>query len=41
MIEVTQRTQVMLYELECPDDQNMIWTLRDNGRTKTQIRWRR
>lgn len=40
-IEVTLRNQVTLYELEFPDDQNMIWTLRDNGRTKTQVRWRR
>ena len=40
-IEVTLRNEVSVYELEFPDDENMIWTLRDNGRTKTQIRWRR
>lgn len=40
-IEVSVRNQASVYELEFPDDENMIWTLRNNGRTKTQIQWRR
>ena len=41
-IEVTVRNQSTTYELEFPDDENMVWLVRSKeGKLVPSLRWRR
>jgi len=40
-IEITTSATVTVYELDFPDDENMVWSLREDDKVVTAERWRR
>lgn len=40
-IEITTNAAVTTYELEFPDDENMVWSLRQGDKVIPAVRWRR
>ncbi|MFV2072459.1 MAG: hypothetical protein ACC742_07375, partial [Thermoanaerobaculales bacterium] len=40
-LEITTAGRVTMYELEFPDEENMVWYVRSKGKLKPRVRWRR
>jgi len=40
-IEITTNAAVTIYELDFPDDENMVWSLRSGDEIAPAVRWRR
>jgi hypothetical protein len=40
-IEISTRKDVIIYELNFPNDENMIWTIRKGDKVIPGVRWRR
>jgi hypothetical protein len=40
-IEITTNAAVTIYELDFPDDENMVWSLRKGDKVIPSVRWRR
>ena len=40
-LEITTDGRVTTYEIEFPDDENMVWYARSKGELRPRVRWRR
>ena len=40
-IEITTVNSVIIYELDFPDDENMVWSIRKGEKVVPAVRWRR
>ena len=40
-IEINTVNDVTVYELSFPDDENMVWSIRDGDKVIPKVRWRR
>ena len=40
-IEISTRGDIVTYELDFPDDENMVWSIRKEEKLVPRVRWRR